>query len=535
MAVTLRWLIEGSSLENLRCMACPDKLDTPITSVNILDNLDVVKWIKPNELVLSSGYLFLNDEGLQRQLIRDLRQVSCAALCVKSRRFFQTIPEAMIQEAAQAGLPLIELPFFYSFSDISRVVYNRLFTQSTYRARREQKLLSALTAPLFAGGSLRDMLKCIVQQYRTSVLLISREGVLMDMARFPGAELEPPERFRPFSMPAAGDVVPLPMGGRQYLFLSVPLQGGYGGLFLLENPDSSLRMELTALQHAASLVSLKLEQRRFQRLSAGQRRNGFMELLTGDTREVTDEEIIHVCDAYHFDYQRKRVCTSFFPREKTGESGMEELAAELRCAAEALCRGLGGELRFFLCRDGRQLCLFLLAKPSMGNPELTQLARSLLQQFSQQVGQDAFSRLVIGMGRCHQSLASLPGSLRECRDLVRLMSKVFPERTVFTAAASTVYRLLNQLPPEELRRIYLDTIAVLSQYDRANRTELLRTLAVFFSCQFNAVQAAKELYIHRNTMLHRLEKIKEILRCDMTDMEQTMTLYLGLCVSEMLD
>ena len=90
MSTTLRWLIESSSLENLHCVACSDKLDTPISSVNVLDNLDVVKWIKPNELVLSSGYLFMDDESLQRQLVQELHQVGCSALGIKTRRFFQT-------------------------------------------------------------------------------------------------------------------------------------------------------------------------------------------------------------------------------------------------------------------------------------------------------------------------------------------------------------------------------------------------------------------------------------------------------------
>lgn len=113
------------------------------------------------------------------------------------------------------------------------------------------------------------------------------------------------------------------------------------------------------------------------------------------------------------------------------------------------------------------------------------------------------------------------------------MSRVFPERSIFTAPEITAYRLLEQLPPEELRQIYLDTVAVLAQAG-----PILGAAADadgLFACQFNAVQAAKELYIHRNTMLHRLEKIKEILHCDMTDMDQVMSLYLGLCIFKMLN
>ena len=86
----------------------------------------------------------------------------------------------------------------------------------------------------------------------------------------------------------------------------------------------------------------------------------------------------------------------------------------------------------------------------------------------------------------------------------------------------------------ELRRIYLNTIVGLSEYDRANGTEFLKTLEAFYAHQFNASQAAKELYVHRNTLLHRMEKIKELLHCDFKDTNDLMTIYLGICVAEML-
>lgn len=534
MSVTLRWLLEGSSLEGLHCVACPEQLDASINSVNVLDNLDVVKWIKPHELVLSSGYLFMNDEAIQRQLIRDLRQVNCAALCVKSRRFFQKIPDAMIQEAAQVGLPLIELPFFYSFSDISRVVYERLFYQRTFKSRRELKLLSSLTGPLFAGGSLNDMLLCIVQQYRTPAMLLKRDGVCISVVNFNGSALSPPDRFPRFSMPSAGETVLLPMGGRQYLFLCVPLQGGYGGLFLLENPESSLRTELSVLQHAASLVSLKLEQRRLERSSVDWHRHGFMELLTGNIREMTREEIQHFCENYQFDYQKKRICMTLIPRKECTEREMDVLVAQLTRAAECL-KEETEEVTPFLCCDRQHVCIFLLASPDFSNPELVQLAKKLLGVFAREAGEAAFQQILAGVGCCHRSLESIPMSLRECRDTISLMTKIFPERNVFIAAPNSVYRVLSQMPAEELRRIYLDTVAVLWQFDQANRTDLLQTLNVFYACHFNALQAAKELYIHRNTMLHRLEKIKELLRCDLQDMDETMTVYLGLCVFKMLN
>ena len=534
MSTNLRWLLESSTLENLKCVACADHMDTPISGVNILDNLDVVKWIKPNELVLSSGYLFMNDERLQLQLIRDLRQVNCAALCIKSRRFFQNIPEPMVNEATQVGLPLIELPFFYSFSDISKVVFDRLYAQRSIRARREQALLSAMSAPLFSDGRLSDMVGCIARHYHTTVLLLSRGGDCIETANFPGREVSLPTRFRPFTMPTMGESVLLSVGGRYRQFLCVTLQGGYGGLFLLDDQNISLRQELSSLQRAAVLISIKLEQRKYQRQSDIHRKDSFIRLLTEDTREMPEEEIIHICETHRFDYQCKRICITFFLDGFGNHHDSKQWRAIIkRCCIDE--SGLDRDVAsVFCCEDSRQVCVFLLAKVPIGNPELTGMAKTFVDAVYQSMDAGACAQLYVGIGHCHQSLYSLTHALEECRSMFELMRKIFPEKQVFSAADCITYQLLREMPVDRLRNVYLDTIDILVEFDRANQTNLLQTLDVFFDCRYNAVQAAKTLYIHRNTLLHRLDKIREILHRDIDSADAATDIYLGLCVYKIL-
>ena len=38
---------------------------------------------------------------------------------------------------------------------------------------------------------------------------------------------------------------------------------------------------------------------------------------------------------------------------------------------------------------------------------------------------------------------------------------------------------------------------------------MMKTIDVFFNCGLNLSEAAKELYIHRNTLIYRLEKIQK--------------------------
>ena len=58
---------------------------------------------------------------------------------------------------------------------------------------------------------------------------------------------------------------------------------------------------------------------------------------------------------------------------------------------------------------------------------------------------------------------------------------------------------------------------------------------MLFQCRFNVQQAAKKLYIHRNTMINRVNKIKELLHCDLQDISSSVNIYLGLCVYRILN
>ncbi|MCI9302585.1 MAG: PucR family transcriptional regulator [Clostridium sp.] len=51
---------------------------------------------------------------------------------------------------------------------------------------------------------------------------------------------------------------------------------------------------------------------------------------------------------------------------------------------------------------------------------------------------------------------------------------------------------------------------------------MIRTIEVFFKCGLNLSEAAKELYIHRNTLIYRLDKIQKITSYDIREFNNAM-------------
>ncbi|MEE0725180.1 MAG: helix-turn-helix domain-containing protein, partial [Clostridium saudiense] len=67
-------------------------------------------------------------------------------------------------------------------------------------------------------------------------------------------------------------------------------------------------------------------------------------------------------------------------------------------------------------------------------------------------------------------------------------------------------------------------------YDRFEKgiskldNEMIRTMEVFFKCGLNLSEAAKELYIHRNTLIYRLDKIQKYTNYDIRDFNDAVLL-----------
>jgi DNA-binding PucR family transcriptional regulator len=72
----------------------------------------------------------------------------------------------------------------------------------------------------------------------------------------------------------------------------------------------------------------------------------------------------------------------------------------------------------------------------------------------------------------------------------------------------------------------------LQEHDRTRRSDLVLTLNTFFSAGGNASEAADRLFLHRNSMLYRLERIQKLTGLDLKDDRVALALQLGLLAIE---
>jgi DNA-binding PucR family transcriptional regulator len=92
--------------------------------------------------------------------------------------------------------------------------------------------------------------------------------------------------------------------------------------------------------------------------------------------------------------------------------------------------------------------------------------------------------------------------------------------------------LLQELAEGTALEPFRALIEPLQEHDSTRRSDLVLTLRMYFATGGNASEAADRLFLHRNSMLYRLERIQKLTGFDLKDDRVALALRLGLLAIE---
>ncbi len=87
--------------------------------------------------------------------------------------------------------------------------------------------------------------------------------------------------------------------------------------------------------------------------------------------------------------------------------------------------------------------------------------------------------------------------------------------------------LLSHIPKEQTRFLISPDIFRLEDAEQDYSFSLVETLQAYLDCNCNLIRTAERLYLHKNTLLYRLNHIRSILRCDLNDADDRLLLMLS--------
>ena len=141
-------------------------------------------------------------------------------------------------------------------------------------------------------------------------------------------------------------------------------------------------------------------------------------------------------------------------------------------------------------------------------------------------------RTVIGIGTVAEHLRELADSYKEAQTAIDV-GKVFDtERSIINYENLGIGRLIYQLPTT-LCEIFLSEVFKKNSIDSLDQ-ETLFTINKFFENNLNVSETSRKLFVHRNTLVYRLEKIKKLTGLDLRQFDHAIVFKVALMVRKYL-
>ena len=138
----------------------------------------------------------------------------------------------------------------------------------------------------------------------------------------------------------------------------------------------------------------------------------------------------------------------------------------------------------------------------------------------------------IAYGTVINELKEVSRSYKEARMALDVGKIFFEERNIIAYSQLGIGRLIYQLPIP-LCKMFIKEIFEGKSPDEFDE-ETLTTINKFFENNLNVSETARKLFVHRNTLVYRLEKIKKLTGLDLREFDDAITFKVALMVKKYL-
>jgi purine catabolism regulator len=564
ISFTVRELISKETLQGLKMVAGDAKIDNVIFNVNTMDNPDAFDWFTTGDFVLTTGFIFKDDPELQVKIIRELADINCSGIGIKPKRFLGKIPTCMIEEANRVNLPIIEIPFQYSLSLVSSLINNEIHKREDSALKKLFNIHEALTKCSLEGGGLDELVKVIAKLVGNPVLIVDSKWRLLTFAEhhdnmvkisdyldlnrkekiFPAEFIEDmPQNIQEFKKSVKRRY---PNNKGEVVCRVLPFHAdktSYGYLVVWETVNKMSSVEYMALEAAATNVALeRLKTRQIEEARHLLQQDFFDDLLEGKIESVHAAN--YLAEFHNLDPRKKYICMISKIENEFESMNLDLLMARTKFNKykEELISVIDhvaylNNQNVLSIHRGNFIISFIKVK------ENTPFYNSSLYQkefvddvYDAMMKYNEKTKVRIGVGKPCPEFLEMKKSYTQAQEAIRISVQINQPASVSFYEELLIYHLLDSVNSRDsLEELYQSTLGRLLSFDQQNNANLVDTLAQYFQSGGNISDAAKRMFLHRNTFIYRLEKIKTILNSELKNPDEVFKIQIGLLIMKIIN
>lgn len=503
-------------------------LSRAVRWVHVLEAAHTVQYLNGEELILSTGLGFGEAKEKRLAYLSELISRKAVGLCIELGDYIPSVPEDMLELANHHDFPLIVFTKPVRFVNITQDLHELLINRQMQALRNLESYSRSLQQLSLQAQGIPKLLQHFQSNVHTQVFFFPLDGHPLYVPLLPQAVQSEMSSLIRSVLPQAGEMDVqsgvIALSDKKKLVYH-PITGmghllAYVGLILFDrDPDEYLLLTLDYTVSAMAQILMRKMFAEEQMLAAENRL--FDDLIAN--RTLPEEQIRSLLGL-----TGKGKTPTYHSMILSLHRGMEDASSplpphELTGVFRSLLTRLG--FRPFIRCLGNRFYLLLISPthPSDIRKNLDKAMSEMKRVCRQAMGPE--TEVFFGVSRPGEQLSDAGKHLAESEQALIFQrdtdSPYFSELGLF--------RLLFHVPQEPVLTHFIhDYLGPLLRYDAENNTQLVKTLRVYLDNHLSKQDTADKLFIHRQTLYHRLEKIEECLGVELSQPDKRLCLEIAL-------
>jgi len=535
--ITVQKVLERPNFAKARVVAGERGLGRRIRWAHVLEISDFQALINGGEMILTTGIGLQLNTSSKIHYLKKLIEYNAACLCIEIGEYFDHIPEEMIEIANQREFPLIVFQDTVRFVDITQDIHSLIINQHYEMLDDLEQISRQLNQLTLTSQGISSIIKLLHESSKETVFYFPKTGSprfypplrdkqkmsLTSLFEQHLSQMDESQSHDGFLQWGNQDcnllVQPIRAMGQIWAYVALVMKGREAGEFeylVLDRAAVALAQDLLRKRymeerelHAESLWVRDLIQNRFK----------------------SEEEIrgnLGLGQKDDYDYRVCLIEPANMPSMDPEE--LESIKLHTSMLARSLFEQHG--FRIVMTTNSRQLVIVALdVRAKKFDKERFQKALLKLQQTNAKEDKAAY---FVAVGRTYRKFMDAHLSYQEAKFV--LNSKAFKDKQPsFFYEDLGVFRLLLPIAKEDYLHQYVqDYLGALIDYDRNRGGKLLYTLKIYLEQNESKKDAAEKLFIVRQTLYHRLGKIRQLLGFDFSNPENRLSLEIAFRAYQLL-
>lgn len=505
--IMVKDLLQRKHFEAIEVIAGIEGLDRLVKWVHVVEVINIRNLLNGHELILSTGVAWKENKELFISIVEQLIEAEAAGLCIEFGTYTSMIPQEIIDIANRTHFPIIlfhkEVPFVEITQDIHTLLINHQYQIISDLEAYSQ----ALNKKLLTMKHFVEILTFIQQYLKIQVVFIHQKEVHFT-PKVTEHERKAIHTLLNSSNSPKLARVPIPL-----------LWDHYSELAILSSDRALTEFDHLILDRTATALAQFLLRELYVE---EKRRADEAEWLARWIEGEHDLESIEEYLAFHLSTNQAKgaiVCHCKLEPQEYSNLDITYFKIYFRTIFEQ--QGFS-----VFAIEKRYTIIFILLNNRSFSTWIHRMKEGIkkIAESDFKLGNNK-PKLVMGIGKYVESLTNVHISYQTSIETMQIQKERFHPCESYFYDELHIFRLISLLHRHiDLQEIVLEYLAPIISYDRKYNAKLMDTLKTYLACNGSKQETAKRLYIVRQTLYHRIQKLEKLLGSDFMDHEKRLAI-----------